>query len=83
VGKVKGAIAGGTTMSGIKRGCWADNAFLPIPCSIDIDEHWNCIHAEHIDSHDKCAHWDADLTMHLAHELVGDGYRIVRADNEM
>ena len=53
------------------RACFADNAEVPLNCAHDISEPWNCSEAAMGIPRDNCQHWQPDLAVKLALEILG------------
>ena len=53
------------------RACFADNAELPITCSVDIEEPWNCELAQINMARDDCPHWQPERAIKLALDILG------------
>lgn len=51
--------------------CFADNADLPIACSEDIGEEYNCQHLVSGETKANCYYWKPERTMELCRELLG------------
>jgi hypothetical protein len=60
------------------RACFADNAQLPIACSHDIGETYNCLIATSGTSKYQCQYWRPDLAAKLCQEILGDEWRLVK-----
>lgn len=53
------------------RACFCDNVDLPIECSHDIDEVYNCEFATKGIPRDNCPHWNVDRAVRLARDILG------------
>jgi hypothetical protein len=51
--------------------CFADNAEIPIKCSHDIGEPWNCVFAADGIKKKDCPHWQPQRTIDLALTILG------------
>ncbi len=62
----------------IMKACFADNAQVPITCSWDIDETYNCLIASKGIPRDQCQYWRPDLSIKLAKDILGDEWQLVK-----
>lgn len=53
------------------RACFADNADLPISCSIDTGEQYNCVHAMSGETKASCSYWKPQRAIALALDILG------------
>ena len=53
------------------KACFADNASVPIACSWDIDEPYNCLHASRGVPRDECQYWQPRQAVELARDILG------------
>jgi hypothetical protein len=63
------------------RGCFVDNADLPIVCSHDINEPWNCTIASSGISKKDCPYWEPIRAIKLARDILGATEIDKRLDN--
>lgn len=54
------------------RACFADNANLPLTCSIDIREPWNCQRAMQGGKRNDCPYWLPKRAFELAFDILGE-----------
>lgn len=62
------------------RACFADNAQVPITCSWDIDETFNCLIASKGIPRDRCQYWRPDLAVKLVKDILGDEWQLVKQE---
>lgn len=55
------------------KGCFADNAVMPIACAWDTDETYNCLHASRGVPRDECHYWQPERAVAIAREILGIG----------
>lgn len=53
------------------KACFVDNADLPIACSEDIGEEYNCQHLMSGETKANCSRWKPKRTRELCKELLG------------
>lgn len=53
------------------RACFADNAEVPMQCSHDLGELYNCVHASAGGAQKTCPNWQPDRAVKLALEILG------------
>lgn len=52
------------------RACFVDNADLPITCSIDDNEQYNCQIAMNGMKRDNCPHWQPQRAVNLVKDIL-------------
>lgn len=60
------------------RACFADNIELPIACSHDIDEIYNCLIASAGTPRDHCRYWRPDRALKVVQDILGDEWKLVK-----
>lgn len=60
------------------KACFADNAQVPIACSWDIDETYNCLIASKGIPRDQCQYWRPDMTVEMCRQILGSDWQLVK-----
>lgn len=53
------------------RACFVDGADLPITCSHDTGEPWNCSFADSGIAKEHCGYWQPERAVRLALDILG------------
>ena len=64
------------------KACWADTELLPGECVFDNGYIFNCMFANtgKVKKKEYCNHWNEQLALELAQEIIGSNYAIKKVD---